>query len=145
MAALKNKKNTSGGFSNQIEVIKVVYDFAKDGGSTGALDILTADANLVVLGFHVKVLTTCVGAGMTLDVGISGGDTDILLDGAAVASLVANAMIPATLSVLSEGTPNTQVFAMPLKLASGEKLIQTIGVAALTAGKYEYVFQVMKL
>jgi len=146
MAALKNKKTVAGGFSNEVEVVKVVYDFAKDGGATGALEILEAQDDLVILNFYVVGKTTCTSGGSaTLDVGISGGDTDILLDGAAVASLTANAMVQPTSIVLTEGTPNTYVAALPQKLASGGKIIQTIGVAAFTAGKLEYVFHIAKL
>jgi len=140
MAAIKGTKSANGGFQNEKQILKVVYDFAKDGGATGALDLFTAQDDIVITGFYAKVLTTCTSGGsMVLDVGVSGGDTDILLDGVAVASLTANSMhIPPVV----EGTPN--VLALPMKLADNGKIIQTIGTAALTAGKIEYVFEFMK-
>lgn len=140
MAAVKDYKTVNGGFGNQKSIVKVVYDFSKDAGATGALDLLVASGDMVITSFHAKVLTTCTSGGSaTIDVGVSGGDTDILLDGFAVASMTAGALIMPT---IVEGTPN--VMPMPLKLASGGKIIQTIGVAAFTAGKVEYVFEVMK-
>lgn len=140
MAAVKGIKSANGGFQNEKQIVKTVYDFSKDAGATGALDIFEASSDIVITGFYAKVLTTCTSGGsMVLDVGVSGGDTDILLDGVAVASLTANSMhIPPVV----EGTPN--VLALPMKLASGGKIIQTIGTAALTAGKIEYVFEFMK-
>lgn len=135
MAALAAHKAKVGApFSNAREVIRVVYDFAVDGGATGALDVFTAEQNLVVVGFHLKVLTAATSGGSaTLIVGVSGGDTDACLDATsgAVANLSANAVIG-------------QEATVPFYLASGGKIIQTIGTAALTAGKIEYVFEVMK-
>lgn len=146
MSALKGKKIVGAGFGNEVEVVRVTYDYSLDGGATGALDVLEADSNIAILNFYVVGKTTCTSGGSaTLDVGVSGGDTDILLDGAAVASLTANALVQSTELVLAEGTPNTYVAAMPLKLSSGGKIVQEIKVAAFTAGKLEYVFHICKL
>jgi hypothetical protein len=51
----------------------------------------------------------------------------------AVANLVANACITPP---VVEGTPN--VLPVPHVMAAGDKIIQTIGTAALTAGSIEY-------
>ena len=135
MAALAGYKAKVGpSFKNAEEIVRVVYDFSLDGGATGALDIFTAEQDMIVTGFHLQVLTACTSGGSaTLIVGVSGGDTDACLDATsgAVANLGANAVIG-------------QEATVPFRLASGGKLIQTIGTAALTAGKIEYVFKIMK-
>ena len=46
--------------------------------------------------------------------------------------------------VETEGTPNVVVLPMPHRLASGDSILQTIGTAALTAGKIEYVIKYMR-
>jgi hypothetical protein len=56
-----------------------------------------------------------------------------------VANLTAGALF---MPVAVEGTPN--VLPLPVKLASGAKIVQTIGTAALTAGKVEYVIGYVK-
>ena len=142
MAALAEAMTIGDGFGNAPETYRIRYDFAKDAGATGALDIFTADGDLLIVGAWAVVKTTCTSGGSaTLIWGISGGDTDIFCNTTqgAVASLTAGAVIvPPAL----EGTPN--VLPLPVKLASGGKLIQTIGTAALTAGVVEYVVQVIR-
>lgn len=142
MAALAGAKTIGPSFGNAEEIVSAVYDFSVDAGATGALDIFTAGEAIVITGFHTTVMTTCTSGGSaTLIVGISGGDTDIFLNATqgAVASLAAayTAVPPAV-----EGTPN--VLPLPVALASGGKIIQTIGTAALTAGKVKYVIKYVK-
>jgi len=140
MAAVKDHVTVGAPFANEMEIHRVVYDFAVDAGATGALDLLTTLDAVIIKDFHAVVKTACTSEGsMVLDVGVSGGDTDILLDGVAVASLGANTCHARP---LVEGTPNTDL--VPFYLAANGKLVQEIKTAALTAGKIEYVFTVMK-
>lgn len=141
MAALAGTKKVGKAFTNQEVIERVVYDFAVDGGATGALDVFTADADVVVTHFHTKVLTAATSGGSaTLKVGVTGDDDRfVTTTQGAVASLTAGAVI---VPVTVEGTPN--VLATPVKLASGEKVLQTIGTAALTAGKVEYTIKYIK-
>lgn len=136
MAALKNHQTAGRGFGNSLEWRRVTWDFAKDGGGTGALDILTADSAIIIAHAHLKVLTACTSGGSaTLIWGVSGGDTDIFCNATqgAVANLTANAII---LPPVVEGTPN--VLPNPMTLAASGKLIMTIATAAMTAGKIEF-------
>lgn len=141
MAALAGLKKVGKAFTNQEVVERVVYDFAVDGGATGALDVFTADADVVITHFHTKVMTAATSGGSaTLKVGTSvDDDLFVTTTQGAVASLTAGAVI---VPAVVEGTPN--VLALPLKLASGAKVVQTIGTAALTAGKVEYVIKYLK-
>lgn len=132
MAALKGAKTVGAGFKNQITYERVVYDYSVDGGATGNLDVLTANEDIVIKSFHAYVKTSGAGSGATLMVGVP-TDTDALMttSNGAVANLVAGAVVP---------VPAT----FPVALASGAKVTQAIGTAALTAGKVEYVFGIMR-
>lgn len=142
MTAIANKLNVGPAFTNGVEYANVVYDFAADGGATGALDLFEAGADVVITHFHSKVVTACTSGGSaTVIAGISGGTTNLFMNvtQGAVASLTANAVV---VSPVVEGTPN--VLALPLKIASGGKIIMTIGTAALTAGKIKFVIGYVK-
>lgn len=136
MADLSNVKSSNGGFRNSPEQVRVTYDFSDDAGATGVLNIFTADADVIITNFYAVVKTACTSGGsMTLAVGTV-ADDDKFVDSVAVASLTANAVLAPP---LVEGTPNTS--NVPTRLASGLSIIQTIEVAALTAGKIEYVIE----
>lgn len=140
MAQVVDKKLSNGGFDNAESIVRVTYDFSKDAGAVGVLDLFEAQGDMVITEFYANVKTACTSGGsMTLDVGVVGGDTDILADDIAVASLTAESFhIPPVV----EGTPN--VLALPMKLASGGKVAMQIKTAALTAGKIEFVLKFMK-
>jgi hypothetical protein len=145
MAALAKMKTIAKTFSNEEVLERVVYDFSVDGGAVGALDIFTAGADLIITYFHAIVQTQATSGGSaTLAVGVTGSTSAfVTATQGAVANLTANAVFQANV-VLTEGTPNTAAFPLPRRLASGDKILQTIGTAALTAGKIEYVIQYMK-
>lgn len=145
MANVAAHKTVDAPFRNEKEIIRVIYDFAVDGGATSALNLMTAGVDpLIVTGYHAVVKTTCTsGASAVLDVGIAGGDTDLLSDAIAVATLAANYVLQPE-AVETEGTPNVVVNACPFRLAAGASIAQTIGTATFTAGKIEYVFEVMR-
>jgi len=140
MTAVANWKNIGSDFSNEQQIVRVLYDFAVDGGATGVLNLLTAEGALIVKDFHAVVKTACTSGGsMVLDVGIVTTDTDRLCDGIAVATLVANYTFEAP---YVEGTPNTRV--LPFHLPDNGVLAMEIKTADLTAGKIEFVFTIMK-
>lgn len=145
MTALAKAKTVGQLFSNRSEIERVVYDFSVDGGATGALDIFTAGADIIITGFHAVVKTACTSGGSaTVAVGVTGATSAfVTTTGGAVANLTANAVLQANV-VLTEGTPNTAAFPLPRRLASGDKVLMTIGTAALTAGKIEFVLQYVK-
>lgn len=131
MAAVKDKKDASV-FANEMAMIKVVYDFAKDAGAMGALDLFEAKEDLVIHSAKVKIKTSFTSAGAaTLIVGQT-GDTDSILPSLAVASATAGVV------------KHSDAAALNLKMASGDKVLMTIGTAAMTAGKMEIELVVSK-
>lgn len=142
MASVAKHKSIGPAFQKEEEVVRVVYDFSADGGATGALDLFTASVDCIITHFSAVVKTAATSGGSaTLKVGIT-GDDDLFMtttQGAVASLTLGAAILPAP--VLTEGTPNTIVMPLPVKLASGAKVLQTIGTAALTAGKVEYVLK----
>jgi hypothetical protein len=129
MAAVADAKHGSS-FTGKIECVQVTYDFAVDAGATGALDLLTADQDMMVRVAAKTVTGVTSGGSATVEVGKSGN----------TAGAVAQA---AKTSVDTAGK-----LLQPVGwfyLASGEKLIQTIATAALTAGKIRYFIECQKL
>lgn len=141
MAAIAKRKYIGNLFSNEEGIERVQYDFAVDGGATGALDLFEAQADVIITHFSSVVKTAATSGGSaTLKVGITADDDAFMTTTqGAVANLTLGAAIfpPAV-----EGTPN--VLPCPVKLVSGAKILQTIGTAALTAGKVEYIVKYMK-
>lgn len=141
MTAVVNAATSGATFGNAEETVRVVYDFAVDGGATGALTLLTASDAMVITHAHATVKTACTSGGSaTVKWGTNGTDNLFMsVTQGAVANLTAAATI---LPVAVEGTPN--VLALPAKLAAAGSLVMTIGTAALTAGKIEFVIRYIK-
>ena len=90
MAAVKGVKAGNAwqaGGPGAVEVVEVVYDFSLDAGATGALDLFTAQADLVIHKVVAKVKTAVTSGGAaTVEVGKS-GDTAGLVAQTGKASL----------------------------------------------------------
>jgi hypothetical protein len=121
-------------FSKDFEVVECVYDFAKDGGATGALDLLKVKEACVLVQAYVKVNTACTSGGSATVIVGRTGDTDAVMTTStgAVASLTAGAVIAGDAASVHK------------KLAADDILLMTIGTAALTAGKLTAVFVLQK-
>lgn len=132
MAAVAKAKTVATTFKNDVEVVRIVYDFAVDAGAVGALDLLTVDGDAVVRLKHLAVKTACTSGGSaTVAVGVTGATTAFVdATEGAVANLTANAIIDGA--------------SAPKYVADGNKVLLTIGTAALTAGKLEAVLEVMR-
>lgn len=119
-------KTFGRGFANQVQMVKLTYDFANDAGAfADVVKIGTTDGKILVLNGYVHVETACTSGGSaTVIVGVAGGDTDAFMDvtSGAVASLVDD-------YVASETT------GQGIVLASGAAIHLDIGTANLTAGK----------
>ena len=113
-------------------VEKIVYDFDKDAGATGALTLFTAGCNMVVHKCIAKVQTACTSGGSATVAVCDNGAGAEFMAATAVASLTANAIIA--------GVPS----AGGVYLASGSTVDVLIGTAALTAGKIEFEFILSK-
>jgi len=129
-------KTFGRGFSNQVQFVKLTYNFANDAGAfADAVKIGTTDGKILVLNGYVHVETACTSGGSaTVIVGIAGGDTDAFLDvtSGAVANLTDDA-------VLSETT------GQGIVLASGAAIHLDIGTADLTAGKINVILQYINI
>ena len=138
MPALVGIKTLGSSFKNEKCLERVTYDFAVDGGAVGTYDLFTAGTDIVITNFYAYVKTACTSGGAaTAALGVT-GTTSMFVNttGGAVANLTANAVLK---PLYTEGTPNT--FSMPLRLASGSKVLMTVATAALTAGKIEFVIE----
>jgi len=107
-------------------VEKIVYDYSKDGGATGALTLFTAGCNMVVHKVIAKVQTACTSGGSATVALCTNGAGAEFMAATAVASLTSNAVI--------DGVPS----AGAVYVASGTTVDVLIGTAALTAGKIEF-------
>jgi hypothetical protein len=116
-----------GVFSNDWERVVLRYDFDKDGGAVGVIDLMEAKGEALVLHLaDVKVKTAVVSGGAaTVEIGVKGGDTDAILPASLQAALTAPKSIAGDAA------------SRALYLASGAILALEIKVAALTAGVIE--------
>ena len=117
---------------NEIQIVRCEYDFAKDGGSIAAYELMEATGDIVIHEAHVNVTTAVTSGGSaTIDIGKTGATTG-LLNAAAISGFSAGAVVATT-----DATT-------PVKVADGEKVLMEVKVAALTAGKFEVVLHVSK-
>lgn len=129
MPALKGSKIVGAPFDNNVEVVRVIYDFSVDGGQVEDNTVLTADGTILVkcIGINVETAMTS-GGSATIDLGKGASGVEFA-SGEAFTSFSANAFYP------SES-------AAYLKLSNGEIINMGVAVAALTAGKVEFIFEV---
>lgn len=141
MTAIKDTRSLDAGFSNSVELKRFVYDFSKDGGAQGALDICTfADAAVIVAAWATVKTTVTSGGSATVKWGVTGSDAKFMdtTQGAKANLTAAATIVPPAV----EGTPN--VLPLPVAVAAGAKALMTIGTADLTAGKIEFVVVIAK-
>lgn len=129
MASVKDAKISGAPFPNQKEYIRVVYDFAKDAGAIGDLTLLTASEPIIVKMSHYHVISAvdAVGA-LEFSVGKGTSGTQFL-----------NGVLKAALGANVVGAP-----AAAVRLIKDEIINLDIAVSAVTTGKVEFVFEVMK-
>lgn len=139
-ATLKNHLTLNNCADNEVCVARIQYDFTKDGGAIDSFDVATAGQGIVIQNFWVKTLTTVTSGGAAvLTSGVTGNDTKFLPgNGLGQFTSTSTPLYPP----LVEGTPN--LAALPYRLPSADKIKFAITVAALTAGKIEFVIQYFK-
>jgi len=130
MATLKNAKTVGAPFSNAKEIVRVMYDFAVDGGEIEDNTVLTADGIVLVKCLGVYVHTALVGATATIDLGKGAAGVEFA-SAVAVASFGLGVFVPSA-------------SLAHIKLANAEVINLGIAVAALTAGKMEFIFEVIQ-
>ena len=126
-AVLDDYKAVGHPMGNSESWIKVVYDFAKDGGAIADYDAFIAQDDLIVTDFAAFVETAVTGTPV-FDLGIGAGDVSILSDRAH--------------GTLTIGTVHGMDTAKPLKIAKDAKMVLGIETAAASAGKIHMHFKV---
>jgi hypothetical protein len=132
MATVSDYKGREYVFSEGTSHLEIDYDFSKDAGALGVLDMVKVKEAMVLESAYIKVKTTCTSGGSaTVIVGVVGGDTDAILDATsgAVANLTAGVVLPG------------EAASVHLKLDADAVIGMTIGTAALTAGKFTLVLK----
>lgn len=122
-------------FSNEIQLVKLTYDFSKDTGAQGNYELGKLGAKCLVVGAHTHVETACTSGGSaTVTIGAASADADAFLTTAhgAVANLTDDAVWAETAGQL-------------LVIAKDDTIRLTIGTADLTAGKINVYLQVMAI
>lgn len=129
MPALKGAKVVGAPFDNRTEVVRVIYDFAADGGQVEDNTVLTADGVLLVrcIGCVVETAVTSSGSA-TIDLGKGASGVEFV-SGEAYTTFAANAFYASESAAF-------------VKLADAEVINMGVAVAALTAGKVEFIFEI---
>ena len=129
MAAVKGAKVVGAPFDNRTEIVRVIYDFSVDGGEVEDNTLLTADGVLLVRCIGAYVQTACTSGGSaTIEVG-KGTSGAEFISAEAVATFAANAFFASESAAF-------------VKLANAEIINMGVAVAALTAGKIEFIFEI---
>lgn len=130
-AAVDDAKTIGDVMPNAREIVRVKWDYSKDGGAIGDLDLLIAEDDVLVRMIGSKTRTSAsspAGTG-TVTVGKeSGSDFE---NGGAVTVYAADAY------VAGDSAPF-------IKLASGESIDLGIATDAFVAGVIEFIFEVVR-
>ncbi|TXH08945.1 MAG: hypothetical protein E6R04_09630 [Spirochaetes bacterium] len=133
MAALADRKYVGAQFQNDMEIVRVTYDFAEDTGAVADYDVLEATGNCVVKLLHAHVKTAVTSGGsLVVDLGKAAGGAEFWSN-KAVAALTLDSMHAVDAIAGTSG----------VELTEGEKVVLGLEAAAATAGKIEFVFAVM--
>ena len=133
-------KVTVQGLKGTKQVAKATYDFATDGGTFGAgneIDLFSLAANIIVHDAWFEVETAVVGTLSTLEVGITGGDTDSIIKQLAEAVLVADYVSnddDKGVSLWDDTNDSNDRY----KVTSATVLSLLIGTADLSAGRVHF-------
>lgn len=132
MSAVKDHKNVSL-LSKVPEVFEIEYDFDKDAGAVGALDLFTAKNAIMVHRAWVKVKTAVTSGGAATVSAGKTGDLTGLVAAAALSDInTANKVVFGAAAATNDTS---------FVLAADGKVEMDIGTAALTAGKLVFCFE----
>jgi len=127
------------GIKGRKQIYHAVYDFAKDGGVDDTpIEMFALAANTIVHDFWHEVETSVTSAGSaTLEVGLTGGDTDGILTQVGKATLVADYVSSPDEkgALLYDSTDDHNIRK---KFTAADTLDLLIGTADLTAGKVHF-------
>lgn len=123
-------KTFGRGFSNEVQYVKLTYNFANDAGAfADVVKVGTTDGKILVLNSYVHVETLCASLGSaTVIVGVAGGDTDAFMD-----------LTSGAVASLADDYVSSETTGQGIVIASGAAIHLDIGTADLTAGKINLV------
>lgn len=130
-------RKIDSGYYNEKQIMRVVYDFAQDGGATAdtyRLAEVTGKILVVQATAHVITAFTSGGAA-TVAIGAETADADAFLASTAVGTLVDDYVVKtaAGQTLVIDGATATDYVSL------------TIGTAALTAGKIEVILEYVNI
>jgi hypothetical protein len=136
-------KTTIKGVKGRKEIYHAIYDFSSDGGSFGAgneIDLFDLKSGTIIHDGWFEVETAVVGDSSTLEVGVTGGDTDGIFSQIAEATLVADYVSDeqAKGDVLYDDSND---HGIRYKVTADTTISMLIGTAALTAGKVHFYLE----
>lgn len=119
-------KTLGSGFSNEMQYVKLVYDFAEDGGaSADAYRLAQASRKIMVVHSRVHVETAFTSGGSaTVIIGVEGGDTDAFLD-----------LTSGAVASLTDDSVHQETAGQGIVVAADSYIAADVGTADLTAGK----------
>lgn len=121
-----------GQFTGTHEKVEMEYDFTHDGGAQGVLNLLQVSQKMIVMGGHLKVISSCTSGGAAeLSLGVT-GDSDAILQATAVADLTADTVLSIDATAMNKFLDIDDMFTM------------TIASDTFTAGKFKLVLFLTK-
>lgn len=121
-------------FTGPTEILEIEYDFAKDGGATGALTLCKFPEAMVLVDNYFKVDTAFTSGGSATLIWGTSGTTNACMT--TTEGAVANLTVGAVIKGDSAGKQ--------IKIAAADTMVMTIGTAAMTAGKGRFVMVLQK-
>jgi hypothetical protein len=115
-----------------------VYDYSVDGGVAGAFDLFELPANTIVHDLWYEVETALNSSGLaTVEVGITGGDTDGFITQAAFSTLTIDKVSAMSEkgALLYDGTAKD---SLRYKVTAVKTVAFLVATAALTGGKVHF-------
>ena len=131
-------KTTVKGIKGKIQTAHACYDFSKDGGTAGAIDLFSLPANTIIHDCWFEVETALTSGGLaTVEVGVTGGDTDGFITQAAFSALTLDKVSAMSEkgALLYDGTAKD---SLRYKTSTAVTVAFLIATAALTAGKVHF-------
>lgn len=131
-------KTAVKGIKGKTQLGHAVYDFAIDGGTAGAIDLFSLPANTIVHDCWYEVETALTSGGSaTVEVGVTGGDTDGFI--AQVAYTVLS--LDKVSAEYEKGAllfNTTEDSSLRYKVGSAVTIAFLIATASLTGGKVHF-------
>jgi hypothetical protein len=131
-------KVTVKGIKGKTQLAHAVYDFSVDGGAVGVLDLFSIPANNIVHDFWAEIEEAPTSGGSaTLEVGITGGDTDGYLAQVAYTALTLD-LVTGDVNKGALLFDTTEDSNLRHKVTASSMVALKIGTAALLTGKIHF-------